>query len=216
MIVEGCDILLDVNQVFVRQGKKPLEALSACFPKETAPSFTRRSIDFPQKSTHLFTSEDSEESTKYRSQRSHSTVSYLQREPPPSTRRRLSSLRQSSLGNGSSLVKPAFNLGASPLSPPQPTRPAETRRSSDSHRGRKKSVRISDESFDECEEIVVASATGAAIAKTDSSPPATPNSSPEDTIFVPDTRRLSSLTPVQERSSLDSGSSEDNRIQHAS
>ena len=208
MIVEGCDILLDVNQVFVRQGKKPLEALSSCFPKETVPSFQRRSIDFPEKSSHIFTSEDSEEATKYRSQRSHSTVSYLQREHPIQQRRRLSSLRQNSLGNGTSLGRHSFTLGTSPLSPPQQSRAPDSRRSSDVPKGRKKSVRISDESFDECEEIVVATAAGAASS---SSPPHSQSSSPEEKMFIPDTRRLSSLTPVQERSSLDSGSSEDTR-----
>lgn len=208
--------MLDVNQVFVRQGKKPLEALSACFPKETAPTFTRRSVEFPQKSSHLFTSEDSEEATKYRSQRSHSSVSYLQREPPPPQRRRLSSLRQSSLGNGAPLTRHSFSMGVSPLSPPQPLRLADTRRASDGQRCRKKSVRISDESFDECDEILGIPSTSAAIIGATISPQNSPTSSPEEKMFVPDTRRLSSLTPVQERSSLDSGSSEDNRVLHMS
>ncbi|RXG72863.1 Ras-specific guanine nucleotide-releasing factor 2, partial [Armadillidium vulgare] len=83
MIVEGCDILLDVNQMFVRQGKRPSTSntLSSCFPKEAVPHFPRRSIDFPRKTTDLFTSEDGEEvGATPRSQRSHSTVSYLSRE----------------------------------------------------------------------------------------------------------------------------------------
>lgn len=30
MIVEGCDILLDTSQTFVRQGERPLERLRRC------------------------------------------------------------------------------------------------------------------------------------------------------------------------------------------
>ncbi|KAK4297322.1 hypothetical protein Pmani_030247, partial [Petrolisthes manimaculis] len=214
MIVEGCDILLDVNQMFVRQGKKPTTPgpLSSCFPKEAVPSFPRRSIDFPRKTTDLFTSEDGEDpGATPRSQRSHSTVSYMSREQQIATfgnRRRLSSLRQSSLGSalpsmlsggaGASMVRHTLSLGASPLSPPQHD---TGRRASDIPRIRKKSVRISDESFDECEELEVGGQQGPAVF----SPTGTPTSSPEDM----EEGRAAGLTPVEERSSLDS--SEDPR-----
>ena len=208
MIVEGCDILLDVNQMFVRQGKKPLSAtaLSACFPKEAVPSFPRRSIDFPRKQTDLFTSEDGEEAgATPRSQRSQSTVSYMSRDQQLAAfgqRRRLSSLRQTFAGGGggsgsgamptvaaaattsaaagTSVVRHSLALGSPmPLSPPQHD---QGRRASDAPpRIRKKSVRISDESFDECEEIAVSGS----MSQLEAGPPvftpsATPNSSPED------------------------------------
>lgn len=213
-IEEGCDIILDVDQVYVRQGKTPLEALTACFPKESPPSFTRRPIEFPQKSSHLFASEDSEESIKYRSRRSHSTVSYLQREPHPPTRRRLSSIRQTSLGNGSCFIKPSVNLGSTTLSPPQPRRLSDTRRLSEDFRTKKRSVRINDESFDEGEESVVAATQASQIASIKLSPSSSPSSSPEDNQPGPSgTRRLSSLTPVPERTSIESASSEDGHNQ---
>lgn len=229
MIVEGCDILLDVNQMFVRQGKKPAAAaaLSSCFPKEAVPSFPRRSIDFPRKTTDLFTSEDGEEAgATPRSQRSHSTVSYMSREQQIATfgnRRRLSSLRQSSIGGvmpaaaaaaaaaasssgsaGASMVRHTLSLGASPLSPPQPD---SGRRASDIPRIRKKSVRISDESFDECEELA-ASGSPSQLGPSVFTPSATPNSSPEDQEGgggAGGAARAAGLTPVEERSSLDSG-----------
>ena len=245
MIVEGCEILLDVNQMFVRQGKKPTvpAALSSCFPKEAVPQFPRRSIDFPRKSTDLFTNEDGEEQTP-RSQRSHSTVSYLSREQQLaalSGRRRLSSLRQSSLGNtaitgvsttgsctpgnsasssnipvttgaagatGASIVRHTLNLGTSPLSPSQtPTVP--DRRGSDVPRIRKKSVRISDESFDECEELAASGAARSSVF----SPEQTPSSSPEN-IQGGSTHwtRAVDLAPVEERISVDSGNSEEPNI----
>lgn len=213
MIVEGCDILLDVNQMFVRQGKKPAAAaaLSSCFPKEAVPSFPRRSIDFPRKTTDLFTSEDGEEAgATPRSQRSHSTVSYMTREQQIAafgTRRRLSSLRQSSLGSalptavtgsaGASMVRHTLSLGASPLSPPHPD---SGRRASDVPRIRKKSVRISDESFDECEELA-ASSSGVQQGPSVFTPTASPNSSPEEGDAE---AKVAGLTPVEERSSLDS------------
>ena len=258
MIVEGCDILLDVNQMFVRQGKKPTtsSSLSSCFPKEAVPSFPRRSIDFPRRNTDLFTSEDGEEQTP-RSQRSHSTVSYMSREQQLAAlggRRRLSSLRQSSLGNAviggavvaaagscgsgvipltttgtigspassppittsatistvvttSSTTKHGVNINTTPLSPSQTTSTSD-RRGSDVPRVRKKSVRISDDSFDECEELVASGAPRPTASVF--SPDGTPSSSPDaaDVGAVHHWNRPD-LAPVQERTSVDSGNSED-------
>ncbi|CAL4068246.1 unnamed protein product, partial [Meganyctiphanes norvegica] len=229
MIVEGCDILLDVNQMFVRQGKKT--SLSSCFPKDAVPSFPRRSIDFPRKNTDLLSSEDSEDvGATPRSQRSHSTISYMSREQQLAavgTRRRLSSLRQSSLGSagcnaGSAIVRQTLSLGASPLSPPQQTIDGN-RRASDVPRIRKKSVRISDESFDECEELAV-SGSGSnvkenCVENVNQTTSSTPESSPEDDGDI-NARKLdkkplgvshSGLTPVEERNSLDSSGGEDCR-----
>lgn len=246
MIVEGCDILLDVNQMFVRQGKRlsTSNTLTLCFPKEAVPHFPRRSIDFPRKTTDLFTTEDGEEvSATPRSQRSHSTVSYLSREQQLAaigSRRRLSSLRHGSIGNvptgvagllaassasggastssasftssgvtsaSSSMVKQTVALVTAPVSPPFSGAAAEGRRFSDG-RGRKKSVRISDDSFDESEEIG-ASTSGQQTAGTSVfSPEATPRSSPEEDKDENGQWRPSTLAPVEERTSLDSGSSE--------
>ena len=212
MIVEGCDILLDVNQVFVRQGKKQTgleDTFRSCFPKDTAPSFPRRSVDFPQKSSHIFTSEDSEENMKYRSQRSNSTVSYLQREPPPKTRRRLSSLRQSSLGNGSSFPKQNFNVynAQAPLSPPLNSRNLECRRLSEGFRGNlKKNLKMGNDSFDEGEENEVSSANERVLRRGSCS-------SLERNVLSPDIQEEKCLTPVHENMSLESGSSGEVRVQ---
>ena len=100
------------------------------------------------------------------------------------------------------MVRHTLSLGASPLSPPHPD---SGRRASDVPRIRKKSVRISDESFDECEELA---ASGSAVQAVPSvfTPSATPNSSPEE---ADEDVKAAGLTPVEERSSLDSG--EDSR-----
>lgn len=242
MIVEGCDILLDVNQMFVRQGKKASSSntLSSCFPKDPIPHFPRMSIDFPRKTTDLFTNEDSEEKTNMpRSQRSHSTVSCLAREQQLAaigSRRRLSSLRHNSLvsttgiasflstslttsnktASTSNITIPSLS-SASTSNPSFITAPItnqlntlETRRLSDTTRIRKKSVRISDDSFDECEEIIASNDTQL-ILVSELTPEDTPVSSPKEK-YENIWRRPSALESVEEKASLDSFSSEEKHL----
>ena len=134
MITEGCDILLDVNQMFVRQGKKNS---FSCFTSDpVVQNFPRRSIDFPRMQCELLINEDNEDRGKPRAQRSCSTVSCLSREQLVTLgRRRLSSIRPYSLEKSG--VQLGSQLGSSTVIPVSINDGSEPE-------GRRMSVKMSD------------------------------------------------------------------------